>query len=427
METIKNEKGEPAVLRKAYTPASMFLEALGLLVIGILFFTNPKGTLAFAISAIHILAWIAALNSLFKWFAKRDEHRPSLFHALLMLGFAILLSIHTGFIASSASLVFAVWISINAIAKYIYAYQLWKTKSRGKIRTLLQGMLYTLFAITIFSDLTGSAVPLSWLLGLYSLVSSFFALIDAIRELLGTDLNGKRVKQRVRFKPPVLLTALLPMRFLRMMDDPDEEVEVAKWTRQETALNNPQPDLEIFLHLGKNAAFGFGHMDIALEGKAYSFGNYDNESSRLFGAFADGVFLEADRDKYLKYVLTHEKQRMIGYGVVLSELQKAAVLKKINAFLYQSKRWYPSAEKTPEPKLMEQEAQAEFYKIGQGPFKTYNVLTTNCVAVTNMLSGRGGVDLMNPQGIITPGTYSEFLDRQFRRKKSIVVSRTVYR
>ena len=406
METIKNEKGEPAVLRKAYTPASMFLEALGLLVIGILFFTNPKGTLAFAISAIHILAWIAALNSLFKWFAKRDEHRPSLFHALLMLGLAIFLSIYP---------------------TYIYAYQLWKTKSRGKIRTLLQGMLYTLFAITIFSDLTGSAVPLSWLLGLYSLVSSFFALIDAIRELLGTELNGKRVKQRVRFKPPVLLTALLPMRFLRMMDDPDEEVEVAKWTRQETALNNPQPDLEIFLHLGKNAAFGFGHMDIALEGKAYSFGNYDNESSRLFGAFADGVFLEADRDKYLKYVLTHEKQRMIGYGVVLSELQKAAVLKKINAFLYQSKRWYPSAEKTPEPKLMEQEAQAEFYKIGHGPFKTYNVLTTNCVAVTNMLSGSGGVDLMNPQGIITPGTYSEFLDRQFRRKKSIVVSRTVYR
>ena len=415
------------MLRKAYTPVSMFLEALGLLIIGILFFTNPKGTLAFAISAVHILAWIAALNSLFKWFTKRDKHRPSLFHALLMLGFAVFLSVHSDFITSSASLVFAVWISINAIAKYLYAYQLWKTKSRGKNRTLLQGVLYSLFAGTIFSNLAGSAVSLSWLLGLYSLVSSFFAFIDAIRELLGTDLKGKRVKQRMRFKPPVLLTALLPMRFLRLMDDPDEEAEIEKWTRQETTIDNARPNLEILLHLGKNAALGLGHMDIALEGKAYSFGNYDSESNRLFGAFSDGVFLEADRDQYLKYVLTHEKQRMIGYGVVLSELQKAAVLDKINAFLYQSKRWYPSADKTPEPKLMEQEAQAEFYKIGKGPFKTYNVLTTNCVAVANMLSGSGGVDLMNPQGIITPGTYSEFLDRQFLRKKSIVVSRTVYR
>lgn len=415
------------MLRKAYTPASMFLEALGLLVIGILFFTNPKGTLTFAISVIHILAWISALNSLFKWLTKRDAHRPSIFHALFMLGFAIFLSVHSDFIASSASLVFAVWIFINAIAKYIYAYQLWKTKSRGKIRTLLQGILYSLFAITIFSDLAGSAVSLSWLLGLYSLVSSFFAFIDAIRELLGTDLNGKRVKQRVRFKPPVLLTALLPMRLLRMLDDPDEEAEVAKWTRQETVLQNPLPNLEIFLHLGKTAAFGFGHMDIALEGKAYSFGCYDSTSSRLFSAFSDGVFFEADRDPYLQYALTHEKQRLIGYGIVLSEAQKTAILNKINEFLHQSMRWYPSAEKTPEPKLLEQEAQAEFYKIGQGPFKRYNVLTTNCVAVANMLSGSAGVDLMNPQGIITPGTYSEFLDRQFRRKKSIVVSRTVYK
>ena len=145
------------MLRKAYTPLSMFLEALGLLIIGILFFTNPKGTLAFAISAVHILAWIAALNSLFKWFTKRDEHRPSLFHALLMLGFAIFLSVHSDFITSSASLVFAVWISINALAKYIYAYQLWKTKSRGKIRTLLQGILYSVFAVAIFSDPAGSA------------------------------------------------------------------------------------------------------------------------------------------------------------------------------------------------------------------------------------------------------------------------------
>ncbi len=415
------------MLRKAYTPTSMFMEALALLVIGILFFTNPEGTLKFAVSAIHILAWIAALNSLFKWLTKRDEHRPSLFHALLMLGLALFLSAYPAFIVSSASWIFAVWILFNALAKYIYAYQLWKTKSHGRIWTLLQGILYSLFALSVFSDLAGSAVSLSRLLGLYAFVSAIFALIDATRELLGTDMDGKRVKQRVRFKPPVLLTALLPMRLLRMMDDPDEEAEIEKWTRQETAIENARPNLEIFLHLGKNAAFGFGHMDIALEGKAYSFGCYDSTSNRLFGAFSDGVFFEADRDQYLQYVLTHEKQRMIGYGVVLSEVQKTAVLNKINEFLDQSRRWYPSVEKTPEPKMMEREAQAEFYKIGRGPFKTYNVLTTNCVAVANMLSGSGGVDLMNPQGIITPGTYSEFLDRQFLRKKSIVISRTVYR
>ena len=97
---------ESAMLRKAYTPASMFFEAFTLLVVGILFFTNPEGTLIFVVSIIHILAWITAINNLFHWLTKRDEHRPSLFHALLMLGFAVFLTIHPVFIVSSASLVF---------------------------------------------------------------------------------------------------------------------------------------------------------------------------------------------------------------------------------------------------------------------------------------------------------------------------------
>ena len=392
------------MLKKAYTPASMFLEAAALLVIGVLFFTRPEGTLGLAVSAIHLLAWAAALNSLLKWLTRRDEHRPSLLHAVLMLALAVFLTVHPAFLASSASLVFALWIFINALAKYIYAFQLWRTQSRGKIRTLLQGIVYTLFSLAIFSDIAGSILPLSRLLGLYALVGSVFAFIDAVRELLGTDLDGKRVRQRIRFKPPVLLTALLPMRLLHLLDDPDEEAEIEKWTRQETAMENPRPNLEIFLHLGKNAAFGLWHMDIALDGSAYSFGNYDASSNRLFGAFSDGVFLRADRERYLNYVLAHEKQRMIGYGVVLSELQKAAVMDRIAEFLRESSRWYPSVETTPEPKRMEEEAGAEFYKIGRGPFRTYNVLTTNCVAGANMLSGSGGVDLMDPQGIITPGT-----------------------
>ena len=58
---------------------------------------------------------------------------------------------------------------------------------------------------------------------------------------------------------------------------------------------------------------------------------------------------------------------------------------------------------------------------------TYNALKTNCVALANLLCGASGVDLMNLQGIVTPGSYYVFLDRQFRRPNSIVISRTVYR
>jgi hypothetical protein len=70
--------------------------------------------------------------------------------------------------------------------KYIYAFQLWRTKSRGPVWTLVQAILYTIFGIAILGDLAGGAVSLSWMLGIYCLVSAFFLLIDTVREWLGT-------------------------------------------------------------------------------------------------------------------------------------------------------------------------------------------------------------------------------------------------
>ena len=87
--------------------------------------------------------------------------------------------------------------------------------------------------------------------------------------------------------------------------------------------------------------------------------------------------------------------------------------------------WQPPAD---DPQaLFARETNATFHKLRKGPFQTYNALKTNCVALADILCGASGLDLMNIQGIVTPGTYYVFLDRQFRRPNSIVISRTVYR
>lgn len=414
------------MLRKAYTPLSLLFKGLLMLVLGLLFFYHAEQTLRTALSLMNILVWLNAADTLLKWLIRRGEDRPALGNTALLIGLALFLSLHPNAVSISASALFGVWMLVNAIGKYLYVAQLWKTRSRGRISTLLQGILYTMFAVSLMTDPLNGAVSLTVWLGLYCLVSGVFLLVDAVREWLGTDIHGKRVRQRIRIKPPVLLTTLAPMKLLRMLDDPDEEAEVAQWTRKETVIEDARPDLEIFLHLSKSTAMGFGHMDIALGDTVYTYGCYDASSNRLFGILSDGVLVKADRAAYIPFCLEYAKKRLIGYGVVLTDKQKEAVRAKLTEFLQESTRWYPSEENR-EQKALEAAAGAEFYKIGKGPFKTYNFLTTNCVAVANMLSGSGGVDLMNPQGIITPGTYSEFLDRQFLRPKSIVVARTVYR
>ncbi|MBQ9210134.1 MAG: DUF308 domain-containing protein [Clostridia bacterium] len=413
-------------VNKAYTPLSMFVRAAGMLVTGILFFSYPSQTLNLAVTLIHVLLWLSAADNVLKWVLRKNEERPSLGHALLVIGLALFLTLHPAFLSSSVSIVFAVWILINAFARFLYFVQLVQTNSFGKIWTMGQALLYTVFALFILMNPAGGAASLTRVLGAYSLIRGFFLLVDAGREWLGVDIRGKRVRQRLRYKPSILLTALLPMRLLKELDDPDEETEIEKWTRRETILPNVKPDLEIFLHVGKKVAMGMGHVDIALGDTVYTYGCYDAKSNRLFGILSDGVFVKAKRDEYIQFCLKYAKKCLIGYGVVLTEEQKRAIQEKIASFLLESIPWIPT-DSAPEQKQLQKDADGEFYKIGKGPYKTYNLLTTNCVAVANMLSGSGGVDLMNPQGIITPGTYCEFLDRQFMRKKSIVISRTVYR
>ncbi|MBQ9306838.1 MAG: DUF308 domain-containing protein [Clostridia bacterium] len=414
------------MLRKAYTPLSLFLWGVMQFVLGILLLTRPEQTIAVLPNVLAWLLWIAAGDAWVKFFFRRKETKVPLLQAVGLTLLAVNVSAVSFGLQLSISVIFGIWILLNAVGKFLYAFQLRRTGTRGFLTNLIQGIVYLLFGISLLSRPIYRFTTLAVVLGVYCLVSSFSRLVDAVREALGTDIGGKRVRQRIRIKPPVLLTTLMPMRLLQTLDDPDEEAEIAQWTRRETVLENAEPDLEIFLHLGKNVAFGMGHMDIALGDTVYAYGNYNAEAHKLFGAISEGILFTAERESYLRFSTEHENKRLIGYGVVLTKEQKEAIQKSAKTLMEGCSRWYPQEEGS-ETKEMERLCDAKYYRIEQGPFQVYNVLTTNCVAVANLLCGSAGVDLMSPQGIITPGTYCEFLDRQFRRPKSIVISRTVYR
>ena len=40
--------------------------------------------------------------------------------------------------------------------------------------------------------------------------------------------------------------------------------------------------------------------------------------------------------------------------------------------------------------------------------------------------GQAGIDLVKIQGLISPGAYFEYFNRQLSRKNSFVISRTIY-
>lgn len=403
----------------------MIFTGIGLIVLGVLLFIFPEMMVDLITFA---LAWVLVVYAVIVYvqFLLYPGLNFQLFwRSIVYIALAVTLGLLTGFVHAATSIIAGVWILANAITKILYGIQLIKTKSPGAVMTFLVAALYIAFAVLLFVFLMDSYASLAIVIGVYSVICGVSHIIDGFRDLLGTEIDGKRVKQHLRIKPPVFLTMLIPMRLARRLDDPNEEAEIAQWTYQETELKDPKPNLEIFIHLGQNVAMGMGHVDIAVDDTVYAFGCYDSDSNRLFGLFSDGVLFTADRNAYIPFSLEHEKKRLLGYGIVLSEEQKQGLLDAVDKALEDSTEWVPTKEG--EMMDMRNDCGAIYHKIQKGPFKTYNTFTTNCVAMANILCSNGGVDLMNPQGVITPGTYVDFLDRQFRRPRSIVVSRTIYR
>ena len=413
------------MLRKAYTPARLLAEGVLLIAAGILLFFRPVSSLELALLLARWVFLLSGLLALLDGLFHLREKKASLTKGLLMLLCAGALFFLPKTLAGSVSLIYGLWTAVNALFKLIYAVQLRRDGQRGVVPNAAEGAVLLVFAALLFMQPLIGALSLAVLLGIHCVIYGLFSLGDGVRELLSLDVKGRRVRQRIRISPPILLTALIPQWLLRMLSDPDEAEETARWTRRVTGNENATRDMEVFFHLSRDTAMGMGHVDIALSNTVYAYGCYDASSNRLFGLISDGVLVTAEREKYIAYCLRHEKKKLISFGITLTEEQRGRVRQAAEDFLQGSEPWQPPAE---DPQaLFARETDAAFHKLRTGPFQTYNALKTNCVALADILCGASGLDLMNLQGIITPGTYYAFLDRQFRRPNSIVISRTVYR
>lgn len=67
-----------------------------------------------------------------------------------------------------------------------------------------------------------------------------------------------------------------------------------------------------------------------------------------------------------------------------------------------------------------------FLNFHQENIKPYFVLGTNCCYLADDIVGKSGSDILSLNGIITPGTYYDYLEKELYRKKGIVVTKNIY-
>lgn len=390
------------------------------------------------IRLVMFLAWIATVLDLVLRIFKKSQSTDTLGVALvklLVLGYLLGSNLATDVPIYILALVIGVYqifhASINLVTYVLYR----KNKIRPRFRLLLDGLVLVFLGGTSLLSSTGNSVFQLFVLGAYFFLYGVSNIRDGF--LFEEEIGKNHLKRRIRISLPIVLAALIPARtlakinkFMQENADEREDIHLGMVKSGKTA------ELEIFVHTAETSLFSaIGHVDICYQGRVISYGNYDPSSETLFGMVGDGVLYFCDRDKYIDLCKRESQKTLFGYGIDLTPEMEKAVQKKLAELKQLTIPWEPSADKimTGDGKedytyayKIRHETDGELYKFIKSKFKSYFVLSTNCVLLADTIVGQAGTDILSPKGFIAPGTYQAYLNREFEKPNSIVVSKHVY-
>ncbi|WP_276936819.1 hypothetical protein [Faecalibaculum rodentium] len=268
------------------------------------------------------------------------------------------------------------------------------------------------------------------LFGIYFVVMGIRFFMNALPGG-GKNYHWKRGR---RIMLPPAISAILPDWFLKHINKTMKKGEPVILHEQKTSR---RPQLQVMVHVGPKGFQKIGHISFAYKGVVYSYGNYDSDSFRLNGTIGDGVFFNLAAEDYIPNMLQVEKNTIFEFGILLDADQEQAVEAELAKMRNNSYRWYTKIERSDGydrfnqfeadyPSRLHYRSGAKMYKFKGGKFRTYWALGDNCAAFTDVVLGALGADVLNIRGIISPGTYLDFLQTEYLRPNSPVVTRTIH-
>lgn len=307
-------------------------------------------------------------------------------------------------------------------------------KVHGRLLNLVLCIFYLGYGgLLLFSPLLGMNSVLN-ILSVYFILYGITFLRDGLHEIIPNKHTNK-IKRKIRISLPVIFEAWIPRFVLSevntFLEPSPEERHNSKPDFEEVKVD-VKPDIEVFIHVTKDGYGSFGHVDLCIGDTVITYGNYDYSSYKLFDSIGDGVIIKAPRDEYVPFVIKDSQKTLFGFGLKLNEDQKKGVSDKLDSLMENVYEWIPPLF-VDDPAIdtysarVKHSVNARFYKFNSGKFKTYFVATTNCVQLADQIIGSTGIDLLGINGIITPGTYYEYLNKEFASNCDMVISKNIYK
>lgn len=424
-----------------FEATSSFVTSIVLIILGILILIG-KNQLYFSvidlfISSLLILGVLQFIRYLFLTL-KPQEKKVTFARSFFYLLFCLILSSFPSIPRSILSLLFSIYMLLNGGIKLITYLILLSSRSNGRLGQLILALIYFAVGIPLLISPIQKVDTMLIFLGWYTILLGVTYFLDFLSEIIPKRYKTK-LRRHFRITLPVLLEAILPYQVLREINYYLNKEAFDIPMVYEEKKSEIIPDLEVFIHVAPSGYNRFGHVDVCMNGLVLSYGAYDFSTSKLFNMIGEGMVFQVDREKYIDYCTHYSNKTLFCFGMKLTDRQKNNVEKQINAIMENVNYYETNYERdqrlkkkvkknsyTDYPSILTSLTGANFYKVQSGPFKTFFVLGVNCCKLADNIIGKSGTDLLKMTGIITPGTYYEYLNQEFYKKNSMVISKVIY-
>ena len=415
------------MIEKSITKASLLLNSLLFLGVGItiIFFNTSYLNLFHLITTLLIigLGGISLILNIIKIKKIKDI---LLSFTTLMIGIFIFHN-KTKFLALFP-IIFGMYMLLNGTIKFI-TYIVFKNRENLNYYSVLLGSLIDLiFSYIMISQPTENINRLTIILGIYLILFAITYFKDFLKECFP---EKKKKRRGIRITIPIIFSVLIPYKVFQKTNKLLETWKTPVNIKDKQI--NKKVDLEILIHVQDSAIGKVGHADLCFEDTIYSYGCYDEESKKLFESIGDGtLFVTKEKEKYIKFCNNHSDKTIFSFGLSLTKDEKEDVKKEIERIKSYTYPWKNIQTKEKEKKKNDyalsliKETNAKFYKFKKSSYKTYFLLSTNCVKLVDDIVGATGSDLLKINGVITPGSYYAYLEKEFKRQNSNVISKQIY-
>jgi len=363
-------------------------------------------------------------------FLQKPKKAQSLYMAVLYLSLGAVLWCFPQIPVLLLPVLFSAYLMLDGVVKLTDTILAVKNQEGDAFFSLIPALFYLIFAAVLLFSPKYHIHTVLVCIAIYCILLGITYILDFLGSVFPVKVP-KGLRRRLRITLPIFLAAFIPHTVLTKLNSflstgktPGEFEDIA----QRKA--DLRPDMEIFIHVAADRFFmTIGHCDIWFDGELIAYGNYD-EASQLPIGMGPGVLLVSNKYEYLPFCLDFNKTTIFSFGLRLSEEQKEAVRSRIREIKSLLIPWDP--EENPKNRnifaaQLCRNYQAKCYKFKKGKFKTYFVMSTNCVLLADSIICKAGTDILDINGIISPGTLYDYLEAEFCKKDSMVISRSVYR